>query len=188
MEKDLSFEECARRLSAAFAVDGSQPHSEDRDRVRSSLLTILVARFHALGVTELYEVADEAMTRLLKESRRQGNALDSASGWLVRTATRLALDQFKTPRRESLDDSDAAIEDEFTARLIERLESDDQVSRGLRHAVEAGDEVAVQVVGDYLDLADEMTGFPSSRAVAQRCPYSHTTVQEALSRFRQYVE
>lgn len=187
-EEAESFGACAQRLSAAFALDGDEPPGRDADRVRSALLTILIARYLSLGVTELHEIVDESLTRLVNESRRQGRALDSAAGWLRTTAANLALDQLKAPRKEALDDRSHAIEDEFAARLLERLASDDQIKSGMHVAIEEGDDVAVRIVIEYLDLADEMPGSPSTRAVAERSGYSHTTVQEALKRFRRYVQ
>lgn len=182
-----SFTASAQRLSGAFALDGDEPPSRDVERVKSALLLILLARFGPLGAAELCDIADEAIARLLNESRRQGRALDNAAGWLRTTARNLAHDRFKGPQLETLDDHEA-VEDEFATRLLERLTSDDQVKRGLRAAVKAGDDVAVRVVVDYLDLADEMSGSPSTRAVAERCGYSHTTVQEVLKRFRRYLK
>jgi DNA-directed RNA polymerase specialized sigma24 family protein len=181
-----SFKDAVQRLSAALAADGNSPREEDRERVRSGLLMILFIRFSPLGASEICEIADEAVARLLAESRRQGHALDKASAWLRRTALNLAIDRLRRTRVEPLEDE--AVEDEYSARLLEKLESDDQVKRGLMIAIEKRDEVAVRVVTAYLDLADEISGSPSTRAVAKRCSYSHTTVQEALKRFRLYVE
>jgi DNA-directed RNA polymerase specialized sigma24 family protein len=176
----------AQRLSAAFAADGSQAREEDHERVRTALLTVLVVKVSALGATEICDVADEATTRLLEESRRQGRALDHAFAWLRRTATNLAIDRLRRLRLDSLDDD--SIEDELPARLLEQLESSDQVKAGLKVAIEENDIVVVQVITDYLDLADERDGFPSSREVAERCGYSHSTVLEALKRFARYIE
>lgn len=181
-----NFKDAARRLSAAFAADGDRPRGADSEHVRSAVLKILFIRFSGLGTTELFEIADESIARLLEESRRQGHALENASAWLRRTAMNLALDRLRRVRDESLDDE--TVEDDLSARQLERFEDKDQVSRGIGVAIEERDEIAVQVVTDYLDLADEEGRFPSSRAVARRCGYSHTTVQEALKRFRGYLE
>jgi DNA-directed RNA polymerase specialized sigma24 family protein len=181
-----SFKDAAQRLSAALAAGDYPLREEDRERVRSGLLMILFIRYSYLGAAELCEIADEAVERLLKESQLQGGALDKASAWLRKTAINLAIDQLRRVRVDRLDDE--TVEDELSARLVERLESNDQVKRGLAIAIAKRDEVAVQVITAYLDLADEESGFPSSRAVAERCGYSHTTVQEALKRFRRYIE
>jgi DNA-directed RNA polymerase specialized sigma24 family protein len=154
--------------------------------VRSGLLILLFVRYSYLGAAELCEIADEAVARLLEESRRQGRSLDNTSAWLRRTAKNLAIDRLRRHREEPLDNE--TLEDELSGRLLERFESNDQVKRGLAIAIEEGDEVAVHVVTDYLDIADEESGFPSSRAVAKRCGYSHTTVQDALKRFRRYIQ
>jgi DNA-directed RNA polymerase specialized sigma24 family protein len=150
------------------------------------LLTILFSRFSSLGPAELCEIADEAVKRLLEESQRQGRTLDNAAAWLRKTASNLAIDRVRRAREDRLDDE--SIGDEWSARVLERFESNDQVKRGLAIAIEKRDYVAVHVVTDYLDLAAEESGFPSSRAVAERCGYSHTTVLEALKRFRRYME
>jgi DNA-directed RNA polymerase specialized sigma24 family protein len=177
--------EAAQRLSAAFAADGSRVREEDYERVRSALLTVLLVRASSLGAAELCEVADEATTRLLEESRRQGRALDSSFAWLRTTAVNLAIDRLRRGRVAPLEDE--SIEDELPARLREKFESKDQVLRGLDVAIAKHDDIVVQVVTDYLDLADEGTGFPSSREVAERCGYSHTTVLDTLKRFARYL-
>jgi hypothetical protein len=181
-----SFRDAAWRLSVAFAAGGDSAREEDRQRVRSALLMILFFRYSSLGAAEICEIADETVKRLLEESEEQGHGLDNASGWLRRTAINQALDHLKRVRVEPLEDG--SLEDELSTRLQERLESDDQVKRGLAVAIEKGDEVTVQVITEYLDVADEEPGFPSSRAVAERCGRSHTTVLEALKKFRGYVE
>lgn len=181
-----SLRDTAQRLSKACAADGEQVDRGDFERVRSGLLAVLFAHFSSLGAAGLCDIADEALARLTAESRRQGRALEKAFAWLSRVATNLAIDELRRAREDELDDE--TMEDEHPARLVEKLERDDQVKRGLDIAIEKRDEVVVQVVTEYLDLARELDGFPSSRAVAKRCNYSHTTVQEALRRFRDYVE
>jgi hypothetical protein len=190
VEEGNSFTACARRLSAAFVLDGDkEPPSSDFERVQSGLTKILFARFHSsLGEADLCEICDESTARLLNESRRQGRALDNAAGWLRTTAVNLALDKLKSPRMEPLDDHEPTIKDEFEARLLERLTSDDQVARALQATIEGGEDIVVRIVCDYLDLAEEMPGSPSTREVAERCGYSHTTVGEALKRFGHYLK
>lgn len=190
MKEGDSFAACAARLSVAFAVDGGEePASSDLERVRSGLMTIVLAGFHtSLGGAELCEIGDEAIARLLKESRRQGRGLDQAAAWLRTTATHLAIDRLRTSHSEALDGHEPTIKDEFEARSLERLASDNQVKQGLLIAIEAGDYVDVRIVCEYLDLAYEMPGSPTTRQVAERCGYSHTTVAEALKRFGRYLK
>jgi DNA-directed RNA polymerase specialized sigma24 family protein len=181
-----SFSDSAKRLSTAFALDGLEVDRRDHERVREGLRRSLVSRFHTLGADELLDIVDEAVTRLLRESRRQSRALENPASWLVRTATNRAVDRTRILAHERFPEDEGHDDDE-TARLIARVVDHDMLSNGIDTAIRRGDRVCVQVVTAWLDLATETGESPSSRAVGERCGYSHTTVNNALSRFQSYL-
>lgn len=181
-----AFSESAKRLSVAFAMDGHEVARRDHEHVREGLRRSLVSRFHTLGADELLDIIDETIARLLRESRRQSGALDNPAGWLVKTAHNRAVDRMRSLAREQLAQEDRHDDDE-SARLISRVADHDMLSQGIETAIRCGDRVCVHVVTAWLDLASETADSPSSRAVGKRCGCSHTTVNDALSRFRSYL-
>jgi hypothetical protein len=78
-------------------------------------------------------------------------------------------------------------DDDETARLLDRAAGKQSIQLGIEEAIRAGDSVAVHVVTEWLDLAEETGETPPSRTVAERCGCSHTTVNQALTRFRGYL-
>jgi DNA-directed RNA polymerase specialized sigma24 family protein len=181
-----TFADCARRLSAACSLDGASPESRDFERVRVDLIRSLLARFHFLGPDEIAEFADEAMERLVRESRRQGRELANPAGWLVTVAGNLAKDRLKRQDPEPLPHEDC-VADTKAEKLLGHLEAKDSFDSAIATAIREGDDVAVRVVQVWLEMAEETGEAPSSRAVGTRCGYSHTTVQQALARFVRYL-
>lgn len=180
------FGPAARRLSRAFAEDAA-PSGEDHAAVRAGLIRALLARFRSLGPDELLDVVDEAVIRLLSESRRQGSELDKPAGWLVRTASNMAHDRVRRQARSGELRHEPWRDDE-TFQLIEAAWSSQSIRTALAQAVAAGEWTVVTVVTAWIDLASETGSAPSSRQVGQRVELSHTTVNEALNRFRGMVD
>lgn len=169
-----------------MAVDGREPDAGDYSRVRDGLNLLLLARFRTLGPDEICEIGDEALVRLLRESRRQTKALDEAGAWLIRVGGNLARDRLKKLDPTPLLNEDRVADDQAT-RMLERLADKDHVDSAMGTAIREGDDVAVCVIRDWLDLYGETKKAPSSRTVAQHCGYSHRTVQMALRRFGGYL-
>lgn len=186
MSDEDSFSTAAARLSDAFARDGAPMHSRDHEIVRSGLVRFLLARFRSLGVDELLDAVDEAVTRLLRESRRRGRSVENAGGWLVAVAKNLARDRLRRLANEPKFAEQPATDDD-TARLLDQLTTKEAIRDGIARAVRVRDHVCVAVVTEWLDLATESGERPSSRAVATRCGCSHTTVNQALDRFHGYL-
>jgi DNA-directed RNA polymerase specialized sigma24 family protein len=156
------------------------------DSVRSSLSRIVLARYRVLGVDEILNVVDETITRLIRETEDAASPLSSPSSWLVTVALNLARDQVRRIGRQPKMAEEPASDDE-TARLLDRNASTQAVDAGMAEAVRRRDDVVIAVATTWLDLAEEIGAAPASRLVAERCGYSHTTVNDALSRFRDYV-
>lgn len=180
------FSDAATRLSKEMAVEGGEVRYADHEYVREGLQAFLLARFPALGADELLDVVDESLERLLRESRRQG-PLEYPGAWLFRVASRQAIDRLRRDRGAPLHDADALLEDDQLAALIDRNATRGVIEEGFRRAYRERDHVAVRVVSSWLDLATASGEAPPSRAVADLIGYSHTTVNEALARFRSYI-
>jgi DNA-directed RNA polymerase specialized sigma24 family protein len=180
------FFESARLLSAGFALDGSPVDRSDYERVRSGLRRFLLVRYRTLGPDELLDIVDEAMLRLLRESRRQGRELQNPSGWLITVAGRLALDALGK-LGGAVDREHRTRDDDEIARMIDRAASKESLRVGIERAIAHQDRICVHVVTAWLDLAAETGKEPPSRDVGDRCGVSHTTVNNALARFRSYL-
>jgi DNA-directed RNA polymerase specialized sigma24 family protein len=68
---------------------------------------------------------------------------------------------------------------------IERDATHAAVVAALRAHVQANDERTVTIITKWLDAADELGRAPSTREVAELTGVSHTTVAQALHRFRE---
>lgn len=182
-----SLSDVARRLSASFASAGAEPPAGDHEQVRAALQTFLLARFPVLAADELLDIVDEAVARLLQESRRQQAALEHAAAWLFVVARREAIDRLRRDRSGPLEPDDTVDDDDALAALIDRDASRTVIEGAFRRAYAANDHLAVRVVMAWLDTADATGAEPASRALAEQIGYSHTTINEALTRFRGYV-
>jgi DNA-directed RNA polymerase specialized sigma24 family protein len=166
-------------------VNDPEPRAIDLVIVQRGLLRLLGARFPKLPDAEGEELADEAIARLIEQTRTGAvSAVKNPAAYLSTVARNLALDRMKKVEPlelvEDLPDSDDAI-----AALLDRDATAATVQMAMQAAIAAGDHLAVRVVAAWLDLAAER-GEPTSREVAKRARTSHTTVNEAIRRFRGY--
>lgn len=184
---ELSFADASYRVSQAMVFDGASPDTRDYEIVRSALIRVIMVRYRALGTGELLDIVDEAVARMLRESRRQGHALNAPAGWLVTVATNLARDRLRRLGREAELVMEPAADDDV-ARMIDANATHDALQRAMDQAIAQGDWVAVRVVTVWLDEAHERGVEPSSRLVGEQCGVSHTTVNKALARFRSYID
>lgn len=182
-----SISAAARRLSASFASAGAEPPAGDHEQVRTALQTFLLAHFPTLGADELLDVVDETLARLLRASRDRGGPLEHPGAWLFTVARRESIDRLRRDRSEPLEIGDLIDDDDALAALIDRNASRTVIEGAFRHAYAASDHVAVRVVMTWLDTAQATGAEPSSRALGEQIGYSHTTINEALARFRGYV-
>jgi DNA-directed RNA polymerase specialized sigma24 family protein len=179
--------EAAQRLSEHAARHGrEQLSSTDVEAVRDALYAFLLARYRALGADEVLDVVDEALLRLVETSAEAEEPLEHAAAWLFTVAKNEALTRLRRLRTGDRMPPDELDDDEL-AMLLDADASRSMVEDGFRRATSAGDHIAIRVVGAWLDLAAELGEAPSSRLVAARSGYSHTTVNDALGRFRSYL-
>jgi DNA-directed RNA polymerase specialized sigma24 family protein len=77
--------------------------------------------------------------------------------------------------------------DDAIAAMLDASATATLVRAGLTAASGAKDHLTVRVITAWLDLADERDEPPNSREVAVRAEVSHTSVNTALKRFRDYL-
>jgi DNA-directed RNA polymerase specialized sigma24 family protein len=138
-------------------------------------------------------VAQEAVVRLL-ERLRSGSEEEvrHPGGLLLVIAQRLALDQLRSAwvtRTEPMpvEELERQADDDAIAALLSREASAQRVEQALKAAADAGDHLVVRCVTAWLDLAERHGAAPSSREVAAAASVSHTSVANALARFRAYL-
>lgn len=156
------------RFAKGFRLSG-----DDAEEVVASVLAEMLGRTRAdrdvrhPGAYLFWTTRNRVLDRLRQESRHPTESLDSESldrglGWY----------------------SD---EDDAIARLLERRATTEMIDAALRAAAAADDQVAVRVVAVWLELAEELGREPTSREVAPEADTSHTTVSNALRRFKTYL-
>jgi DNA-directed RNA polymerase specialized sigma24 family protein len=181
------FADAAKRINSALARrDDAAVTSADHALVLQTLERILFVRYRALGPDEIFDTASEAVARLLRESRRRGVPLDNPAGWLRTVAGNIAKEKLEDLGHFADSDEEPADEDE-TLSVISRLGDQDAFVRALELAIADRDETTVRIVTDWIDLEEELGRSPSSRQVGEKTGYSHTTVNQALSRFGEYL-
>lgn len=164
-----------------------------RDPDQGSLTTIMVRlRGHIERVfpdLDAEEIVQSTIARLVTRSDQLADA-DIANPWgyLVGSTRNAAHDAIRARKRRREVQLDAlherATPDDAVAALIERDASHTAVVVALRSHVEAGDALTIRVITTWLDVADELGRAPSTREVASAAGVSHTTVAQALKRFR----
>jgi DNA-directed RNA polymerase specialized sigma24 family protein len=118
---------------------------------------------------------------------------ESAWSYLLAAARNSALDAIRTRKRRQEVQVDVLPDqtqsaDDAVAGLIDRDATNARVLAALRAGIEAGDDLTVPIITTWLDLADELDRAPSTREVASRAGVSHTTVAQALKRFRAVLQ
>jgi DNA-directed RNA polymerase specialized sigma24 family protein len=184
-----SFHDSAERLLAL--IGGAAPHARDaRDLevVLDGLTRFLGGRFPALSAAEVADLASESLARFL-DAVRTGNFEPGrpAAPYLTRIAHNLAVSHLRRARSGELPHVEAALDDEALAHLLDARATSERLQFALQAAAERGDHVLLRVVRAWLVLAEQRSEAPTSREVAERLAISHTTVNEALGRLREYL-
>ncbi|HEX8743350.1 MAG TPA: hypothetical protein VF712_09455 [Thermoleophilaceae bacterium] len=186
-----AFDEAAARLTAGL-TEGDRVGRDDFRVVVQWLTRWLVRRF---GLSE--QDAEDAAVAAIEGMYEVGRA-DAAApairkpvAYLVWAARNRAIDKL---RRQTIVNAHERAElgpgviddDERVAALLERDASVSDVRSAMQAAAEAGDDLAVRVIGVWLNMASELGEEPGSRAVGERAGVSHTSVNQVLRRFRSY--
>jgi RNA polymerase sigma factor (sigma-70 family) len=148
------------------------------------------------GLTELEaeEAAQDVVLRIIELAEDDGEALAgirNAGAYLTRLARNRAIDHLRRSARKDISLSDELSatlpsHDDAVAALLDSSASAATVRAAMRRAVEHDEQLTLRVVTTWLDLADELDEAPTSRQVADRVGVSHTSVNQALKRFRSY--
>ncbi len=139
------------------------------------------------------DVVQNMLTRLVQNKERLAGAdIDSAWAYLIGATRNAALDAIRARSRRPEAGSDtlpeqAAPEDAIAA-LVDRNATHAAVVHAQKTLIEAGDDLVVPIITVWLDLADALGEAPSTREVAGHTGVSHTTVADALKRFRRTLE
>jgi DNA-directed RNA polymerase specialized sigma24 family protein len=192
-----TFDQLAARLvSAAEAHDEKAFALEDYRAVLKTLARY--ARGFGFSSADAEEIAAAALADALSHSSDPTkDEVRKAGAYLFRTTRNRALD---ARRRARLRDDELLVEDleegvparyysqndEDIARLINNDATVALLEDALRAAAAAEDHIVGHVVEAWLDLADELRKTPTSREVAREIGMSHTTVNHALRRLRDY--
>jgi RNA polymerase sigma factor (sigma-70 family) len=135
------------------------------------------------------EIVQEVIVRLIE--RRQNVApskIENPSGYLLAMTRNAAIDAIRAGsrrRQPQLDHpSDQFSSEDEIAGLIDRDATHAALLAALRIHIHAGDTLVVPIVTAWLDTAEELGHAPSTREVAARAGVSHTSVAQALVRFR----
>jgi DNA-directed RNA polymerase specialized sigma24 family protein len=141
------------------------------------------------------EIAQETVVHAYTQDLRR---IENPGGFLFWIARNRAIDHLRRARRServeilAWDVEKAApmahysAEDDAIATLLAHDGTADLVEHALRAANAADDALVARVVGAWLELADRLGRAPSSREVAPQAAVSHTSVNQALKRFRGY--
>jgi DNA-directed RNA polymerase specialized sigma24 family protein len=138
------------------------------------------------------DASQEAVIALLERTLDpSGDPVRNPAAFLTWLTRNRAIDRLRAQTRQSLEPPETLTarmgsDDEAIARLFDRAASTERVEAALRVALEQGDALAVRVVTTWLDAAEASGQPPTSREVAAGAGVSHTSVNQALRRFRSY--
>ena len=189
------FDGAARRLVVAIGAEGRQVIApKDYELV----LRTLAGFAHRFGIprSDAEELAAESVEELFL---RRGGAsqIRRPAAYLFWTMRNRIVDSRRRARvreaAETLVDSIEAHgryyseEDDAITRLLDGQVTTEVVQDALRAASAAGDDLLVRIVTTWITVAGELGEAPSSRDVGPRAEVSHTSVNQALRRLRNYL-
>jgi DNA-directed RNA polymerase specialized sigma24 family protein len=192
------FDDAAARLVAAIGSRGEETIAAADYRVVVSTLAIFAQRF-GLSREEAAEIAAETVAETFLRTAAHERQVAQPAAYLFWTTRNRVIDRRRRVRvREHtetpVDDVERvsrnryfSTEDDTITRLLDRHASAELVQDALRAASAAGEHLLVRIVTTWLNVAAELGRAPSSREVAPRAEVSHTSVNQALRRLRDYM-
>jgi RNA polymerase sigma factor (sigma-70 family) len=183
------FDQAAKRVFIALRDgDSAAIGSQDLQTIVGTLR--LLMRRYGLSEGDAADGAQEVALSVIALGRNSTEIRNPAA-YLTRLAQNRAVDELRRSRHRdvALPTERAAqlpSDDDAIAALLEANATADAIRRAMRAAVEAQDHLALRVVSTWLDAAEELGKSPPSREVARRAGVSHTSVNQALKRFRSY--
>lgn len=185
----------ARELLEAVRSGKASAVAPEQLRIVFDRLTRTLMRSYGFAENDAADSAQDAIVSLLElagPGERAGQEIRNPAAYLTWLARNRAIDRFRrrdfeTPEDlERRGDAPRGDDDERIAALLDRAASAAAIEDAMRAALDAQDTLAVRVVTVWLDTAQALGKAPSSREVAQRAGVSHTSVNQALRRFRTY--
>lgn len=185
------FDLAASRVVASLERRSREAMSTADYRIVLKTLTTF-ARGFGLSETDAQEIAAE----VLEETFERGadatkDAIRKPAGFLFWLTRNRVFDRHRRARLRADAERTAgpryySHHDDELAALLERETTAAQLDDALRAAAAADDLVVVHVVAAWLELAALHGEAPTSRQVAPEAGVSHTTINHALRRLRQY--
>jgi RNA polymerase sigma factor (sigma-70 family) len=186
-------DETARRVVAALrSGETSSASAGDLDALLRWLRDWAGSALR-LSDADAADAAQEAVIALLERTLDPaGEPVRNPAAFLTWLTRNRAIDRLRVQTRRSAEPFEAATEhlggdDEAIARLFDRAATTQRVESALRVALEHDDAQTVRMVTIWLDQAEATGAAPSSREIAAQAGVSHTTVNQALRRFRSYL-
>jgi DNA-directed RNA polymerase specialized sigma24 family protein len=183
------FDALSRGAEAAIASRGVV--------VINAELIRLIRRSFGLSESDAEEAAQDVIVRILELARQTGahslEEIRNPAAYLRRLARNRAIDEVRRRYRTDVDLSEELAralpshDDEISA-LLDATADAASVRAAIGTAAKAQDYLVLRVVSAWLDAADDLGESPSSREVASRAHTSHTSVNQALGRFRRYLQ
>lgn len=175
----------------------AQPVTADDYRLVSTTLERF-ARGFRLSDDEAQDVVAGVLAETLgRTSMETDDEVRQPGAFLFWTTRNRVMDRLRRASRhptEPLDDESLergrgwySEEDDAIARLLERSANTEMIRTALQIAVAKNDQVVARVVAVWLELAEELGREPTSREVGPAADTSHTTVSNALRRFKTYL-
>jgi hypothetical protein len=138
------------------------------------------------------EIVQEVIVRLIQRRNIASTKIENPWGYLLAMARNAAIDAIRagTRRRGAQLDhpSDQFSSEDEIAGLIDRDATHAALLAAFRVHIRAGDTSVVPIITAWLDTAEELARAPTTREVAARAGVSHTSVAQALVRFRATLE
>ncbi|MEV5438201.1 sigma-70 family RNA polymerase sigma factor [Streptomyces sp. NPDC052682] len=156
--------------------------------VTATLPRLLGQRIRKIG-REPEDIAQEALERFIKAVRAGRVDPDrSPAGYLLTVAMNVARDKERGPDTTPFEDAVPVLGTEIdqVTRMLDALASASTVRRALARA--SNDQMVLDVVAAWLDLAHRNGREPTSREVAVMVGISKTTVANVLARFRSLLQ
>lgn len=188
------FDAAAARLFASLSA-GTTTETGSKDlQTVAGWLGRLLSRSYRLSEFEAEEIAQEVIVKVLEVARSPGDRLEeirNPGAYLAQLARNKAIDHIRRRARGDVELSDELSEvlpshDDEIAALLDASANAVLVRAAMRAASEAQDHLTQRVISTWLDIADELGEVPTSRDVAKRAKVSHTSVNQALKRFKGY--
>lgn len=193
-----AFDRAAARLTAA-SRDGNDPPAArptaDDYRIVATTLERFARKFR-LSDDEAEEIVAGVLAETIGRTAAGEVQVRQPAAYLFWTTRNRVLDRLRHASRHPTQSLDERFEerndwysdeDDAIVRMLEHSATTEIVEGALRAAIAAGDVVVARVVSVWLELAEELGREPTSREVAPEADTSHTTVNNALRRFKRYL-